>query len=515
MRPIVNRFNNQEYLILIAACISLILSFWFSARDNIINPDGICYLMSAQYFEVAGIKGVAQFCPQSQWPLYSLLIFGMTQLTHLSYLHAAQLLDAFLTMTSVISFLLIVQMLGGNKRVLMLAALTILFDHQMNVLRDNVIRDHGFWASYLLSMYLLLKFYQKPAMRIAILWSGASIIATLFRIEGAVFFILMPLTAFFVKAESFKIRLKYASMLNVPLLIIAFAGVIFLVTHPQYTLDHLGRVNELFNQILNGWDLILNRYHSAKNVLAQYILPPEGYPDAKAITILIWLNWYLYNVVLTFSLGYTLLLIYAWFSKALPFERNSKVVIIAAVMINVMITMAFLAEHLFVSKRYLIALSLTFMIWVPFAIERLMGQWHNMKQRLFLMICVALIIGATASGIVDFGYPKSYLREAGVWVSENIPKDAKVYGNDKQVMYYSKHYGNNFYNLFPQYKHLTEIRDDKWKQYDYLVIRIGSNPDEETRNILNSLKIAPIKLFKNNRGNQVVIYRIKKEGQAL
>ena len=107
MKQILNRFSNQDYLFMIAACMSLLLSVWFSARDNIINPDGICYLMSAQYVEVGGIKGVAKFCPQSQWPLYSILIYGMTQLTHLSYLHAAQVLDALFTMTSVISFLLI------------------------------------------------------------------------------------------------------------------------------------------------------------------------------------------------------------------------------------------------------------------------------------------------------------------------------------------------------------------------------------------------------------------------
>jgi hypothetical protein len=448
MKQITSHFKGQEWLLIGAAFTSLILSFWVGVRDNVINPDGICYLLGAQYFETAGLKDVIHFCPQSQWPFYSALIFGMVKLTHLSYLHAAQLINAILSMTTVLSFILIVQTIGGSKRVILLAALAILFDHQMNVLRDNVIRDHGFWACYLLSMYVLLRFYRQPSIWLALAWSAVSLVATLFRIEGAVFFILMPLTALFATTNSFKSRFKNALMLNAPLMTVAIAGMIWLAAHPQYTLDHLGRVNELFQQMSSGFEMIMSRYHAAKTALAQYVLPPDGYADAKAVTISVWVCWYLYNVTLTFSLGYALLLLYAWFAKSSSFTREGKVVIGAAVFINVVITMAFLAEHLFISKRYLVALTLTLMIWVPFAVDHLISQWGVMKHRLFLVLTMTLVFMAAFGGIVEFGYSKTYVKQAGHWVSHNVPQQAAVYANDFQLMYYTKQYANDIYKLY-------------------------------------------------------------------
>ena len=136
--------DNQVYVF--AMFTRILLSLLIGYRNCVINPDGICYVLGAQMLGSASIKEVMQLCPQSQWPFYSTLIYALGQITHLSYGVSAHLLNGLLSLMSVMTFVKIVESLGANQRVMWLAALVILFDHQFNILRDNIIRDHGFWA---------------------------------------------------------------------------------------------------------------------------------------------------------------------------------------------------------------------------------------------------------------------------------------------------------------------------------------------------------------------------------
>ncbi|VVC76459.1 hypothetical protein AQUSIP_17720 [Aquicella siphonis] len=509
MRDKALAFVRENQIYFIAFLTSLLISACIDYRDSVINPDGICYLLSAQMVGSAPIKEVMQLCPQSQWPFYSTLIFAFVKLTHLSFPMAAYLLNGLFSLISVMMFICIVRELGGSGRVLWIAALVILFNHQFNILRENIIRDHGFWALYLVSLFYLLRYFREPKWTTALLWNASLLVATLFRIEGAVFLLAMPFISWCFIGRSWKERTLSFLMLNLPMIIICGGIAMWHLVYPQHSVDRLGRVGEVINQMHHGFFMLLDRYQTSKAALAQHVLPPESSTDASVVLFLVWISWYLYNVVITLSLGYAAMLLYAWKTGAARWRANTSVVVWGYVAVNVIVTLGFLAEHLFISKRYLIALSLVLMLWVPFALNDLIEKWGSLRHRAALSLAALVIFISALSGIVEFGHSKFYIRSAGNWIAESVPENAKLYVNDFQLMYYTRHFGIRIFELLPDYLQINSIAHGKWKQYDYLALRLRNREEGEMAGILEELAgLKPVKVFSNRRGNHVAVYKI-------
>ena len=234
--------------------------------------------------------------------------------SHLSYGLSAHLLDGLLSLLSVLVFIRIVEVLGGCQRILWLAALVILFDHQFNVLRDNIIRDHGFWAFYLLSVYCLLLWYRQPKWTTALLWNVSLVMATLFRIEGAIFLLAMPFVAFCQMRQPLLARLNYFFMLNLLLILVLAVFGISQLFHPDQTIHHLGRINEVLHQLQNG-TAISSMFYATGCTDCKYL---GNHLDASAIVILY--GWqYLYNVLLTLGWAYAVLFLFRENTKAKNF----------------------------------------------------------------------------------------------------------------------------------------------------------------------------------------------------
>jgi hypothetical protein len=169
------------------------------------------------------------------------------------------------------------------------------------------------------------------------------------------------------------------------------------------------------------------------------------------------------------------------------------------------VTAVYLAENIFISKRYLIALTLVFMLWVPFALDKLLQE---KKQRLVLCSAVGILLLLNAIGtLFHFGYSKNYILEAGDWLDQNVPRQAALYSNDELVMYYSKHFGNDIFRQARANTDLAVIAEGQWKHYDYLALRINK-PQAQNISLLKELNSPPLQVFANRRGDEVVIYKI-------
>ena len=134
-----------------AAAISILLSIWAATTGSVVNTDAICYLQSADTMP-AGLHAAMTVCGQAQWPFYSALIFSVVHLASLSNVAAAYLLNGFFSLISVVTFVGIIHFLNPARRLLWLAAAVILLSHDFNAIRQYIIRDHGFWAFYLVSI---------------------------------------------------------------------------------------------------------------------------------------------------------------------------------------------------------------------------------------------------------------------------------------------------------------------------------------------------------------------------
>ncbi len=497
-----------------ALLFSIILSTVAALKTTVINPDAICYLYSADAM-ARGFFVATHLCNQAKWPFYSMLIFGLSHLTGFSSLTAAYLLDGFFSAISVVTFIAIISTLTLRARVIALSAIVILLAHQFNSLRVEIVRDHGFWAFYLLSLFFLLQYFNvntavTPRRQgilyqwcYAMLWSISLVIAVLFRIEGIVFLVLLPWLVFFEKRTNKFTQLGHFLQLNLLTLLglIALCGLI--LVHPE---QFLGRLPEIQFQLSHGVMQMIQAFRHLAQALAMHVLNAFSARDANAIAIVMLLGWYCINVFTSVSLVYAGLILYAWWKKLANFPASKARIIWAYVIINVLITFVFLIDNLFLSKRYLMALSLVLMLWVPFALDNLIQQWRIRRWPLLLAIVLMGIYGA--SGIVSLGHSKHYLRDAGDWLAIHTDKRSKIYSNDFQVLYYSQHVGDAIFKLDKTFADINQIMHDKWRQYDYLALRLNKSDLPQKKLILNEIRFLPISVFQNERGDQVRIYQV-------
>lgn len=501
-------FHQRNYLLyFFAISASILLSFWIDWHETVINSDAICYLLSA---ETVGnsISSAMHLCGQAKWPFYSVLIYSLVQITHLSYTFSAYVIDGFFSLCSVVLFILIVKELGGSKRVLWLSAFVILLSHNFNSVRVYIIRDHGFWTFYLGSVLLLLKYFTQPSAKKALGWYISLLVATLFRIEGAIFLLVLPFLTWFDSRHPWPKRAKHFAVLNVPTVLLVGAIFLWLCTHPQQTFNQLGRVAEVNQQLQHGLWLAIERYQQTKIALAQHVLVSDSVQDAGLVMAFVLFAWYVVNIINNLSWPYALLVAYAWCKRSLPWSPN-KLVIAGYLLVNILVTAGFFLEHLFFSKRYLIALSLILMLYVPFALDKLWQNSVTIRQRLLLSSIVFFIFVASLGGIFDFGYSKSYIHDAGDWLAENVPASAMLYANDYQLMYYSRHFGNKIFEKGRFYVQLNSIAHGQWKQYDYLALRLDKKPKNDVKVILDDIRILPVQIFQNKRGDQIAIYKVR------
>jgi hypothetical protein len=286
-------FSRREgFIYFVAAMTSILLSLWLACRESVVNPDAVCYLLSAEAIGVSGIQGAMKLCGQAAWPFYSALIYGFAQLSQLSYITSAYLLDGLFSCLSVIASLLIVKELGATRRIMWLAALVILCSHEFISTREYIVRDHGFWAFYLVSLFALLRYARLSNWMNAITWSTSLLLATLFRIEGAFFLLFVPFVAWFIRGFSWKQRALHFCLLNLVTVCLGAIIAMWLVTHPAQSLDKLGRVAEVTTQLQHGVMMIAERFQAMKAALAQHVLTADSSRDAGIVLVLMMLSWY-------------------------------------------------------------------------------------------------------------------------------------------------------------------------------------------------------------------------------
>lgn len=493
----------DSYVFFFAISASILLSFLANYHQTIINPDAICYLLSAKEVGYSGMKGAMHLCGQAQWPFYPVLIYSFAKYFHLSYLSSAYILNGIFSLLTVLTFMMIVKELKGSSSVLWLAAGVILCAHTFNSVREYIIRDHGFWSFYLISIFLLLRYFQQPTLKIAFSWSISLLIASLFRIEGMIFLISIPFLTWFDFRNSFKQKLKIFFELHSLLIILSLIFSLWFFYKSDHVLEKFGRISELPYQMQHGLMLIANRYQAIQVALAQHVLTVDARGKAGSILMLVFVAWYLISVMSNLSWIYVLLFIYTLWNKATSFTSHAKFVLYSYLTVNFFVTFTFLLERNFLSKRYLIALSLVLMLWIPFGLHHFIKRSVNLRYYWQLVLVLTLIFFTVRGDFFGRGYSKSYVQEAGQWMSKNIPNEATLYVNDYQLMFYSNHFGNQIFNEV-QKQRRNAIAGIDWKQYDFLALRL--NQKEEDSHLTT---FSPLQVFRNKHGDRVVIYKVK------
>lgn len=335
------------------------------------------------------------------WLFYPYLIAELASLTRFSFEVSAHLLNSAFTAITCCTFILVVKELGKNssRRLILLAAIIILSFPSINEYRQLIIRDHGYWAFYMVSSYFFIKSFKQPNLAGFILLITFSALSSLFRIEGVVFLITLPfiifIRTFSPKAENKNtIRIIYLSL-------VVLSSCILLFGFNEY--GKLEQFQEIaLNLFSNSHDQEITAISHAQEFLNN-LTPPGNYSEgyAPALLFITFFIILITEVISSLGLFHTLFITSTLLSeKVLPaiyFAKEWQVMIV----INIIILSIFLLDKFFLAGRYPIALSLTVIAIMPSLANSLLFNHSRQNKKLkiafiiiFSLITIDLLITA-------------------------------------------------------------------------------------------------------------------------
>lgn len=485
---------------LVAVAVSVVLSLWLLYWDNVINDDAVLYLKSAEAFARGDWQGAVEIYP---WPFYSLVVAATHLATGLNVDSAAYMLGIVLYGVLVWAYLDIARMCGADRRTLWFAALFILLLPTLNDYRTFIIRDIGFWAFYLLGLRALLRFQWRPTLVAAFAWGVAMTIATLFRIEGVVFLFTLPFVVLWRPQSGYPRALMHFAQLQLVLVAGAVVAIIWFAAQGPGAFS--GRLLEplvwahLFGEQLSSG--MLDKAEALReHVLVYY---SRDFAMAGVLAILV-------SILLTYigkSLGLLgwLAIGYGLAQRAFAFAVIPQRTLMTALAVNIAVLIIFLVPQFFLTGRYVMSLTLTFAVLVPFGLAGMHRRWRDRagsRARAWLFPAIVLLLAFMAvDSLWSFGASKNYLKEAGLWLRTNTPAAVRLYSGSTVVGFYAQKSGDEWKRSQPPLERI--LRPDALSRYDYVVVSVARRDALPER--LSSVR--PVRQFSNRKNDRVLIFR--------
>ncbi|GAB4392186.1 MAG: hypothetical protein Tsb005_05150 [Gammaproteobacteria bacterium] len=492
--------NRRYQIFALAVFASVLLSWIVISQQQPINRDGILYLNAAKAFAQEGVHAAQTLY---SWPFYSVIIASLATILPLSYLQSALVLNSLFIVLIILGFIQLTKQLGASERVQYIAGLIILLFPTLNKLRDSVIRDFGYWAFYLWGIERLIAFAKKPSLMNLAFWNISIITATLFRIEGAVFLLLMPFSLFLVTEYSWRQRIVLViKLLLVPACLALLLALLYLISHPSA--HALGRINELLSGLsiygIDNWEILQNRAASlGYDVLNQYSIEHAKWVLVGGLIAL-------FLVELCNALGVVYLLMYLYsyryLSGIIKLEYTARLIIYFAIIINFLILFAFIFHNAFLNSRYLMGLVLLLLLKIPFALDKIFVKRSWLNYLVILGLCALLV-----KSVVHFGHSKTYLVKAGNWLEQHTEPQAKIFSNSDILVFYANRPDNQ-----PEYDGSLAIESltlDALSEYNYMAIRVTNEKMKQNLDLLEKkLNLQLVKSFKGDGVREVKIYKL-------
>jgi len=414
---------------ILAALASIALSIWGAYATSIPNPDSVLYLRAAEYFSAGHwVDGLGIY----RWPLYSLLIAAVMSATGGEALLAAQIVNGLLTLGTTMAFVsLAYRLTNGDRAFVTVATIMIVFQPQLMELRPWVIRDHGYLCFFLTAVFFAVADNQEPSIFRKLALVGSLVAATLFRIEGLflaslviVYYVLVRLRTVTQQASTIAIFV-IATTAVLPLIFGIWAsgtfgkwisGKMLPAELPIFSSAILKRVDVLENDVLvfgsgHGW---------------------QAY-----ISIAVGLA--LIQIVRALTPVYTFYGLFAFVPhRLIPDRAILPVVWFAAGQLPMLILFTFINALL--DWRYGMGFALIAML---ATVACTTASWRELlmaRPRAFLVF-PSIVIAVAISWVLDIPRPSKlgHYKEAGQWIRENVPPNAKLWMNEPRIAYFSGH----------------------------------------------------------------------------
>lgn len=491
-----------------AAMVSLLLSAWCVYLDNVVNNDGILYLRGAELIADGDWQGAVALY---KWPFYALLIAAVQPISGLNFEYTAHILNAIFAAITVVTFISIAREAGGDKKVMVAAAVVVLLYPGLNEYRSFVIRDAGYLAFYLLSLLLFIKDSKAPRAWLTAGWIVAILVASLFRIEGFVFLFALLLLRLWQQARSVSVRVGVLAGAAFAAVTLTSAVAWWIFGNPQLSAP---------GALAQDWGTLITALWQSTGaaIAAKIEVLTGGLPDryarefAYAIFFAAVLVMLLWHILSTLTPLYAALTGHALYQRVLYPVARVWSIWLWAIGINLLVLCAVVIVRLLLTGRSPIALSLTVMLAVPFSLVLLYDSWRQhlssagVRRWAFPLVAILLLV----SGIDGLYSPteKGHIKDAGLWVRANTAPTATLFSNDPLVLYYGNKGLGPPYLRYGWQETLDLITSKSWVSYDYLALRLRRKHGEQQAWLVKQIGSGPIARFANRKGDKVLIFKV-------
>lgn len=503
--------SNNRLLFLFTALASLALTLWAITIGPIINPDAILYLSAATEFSSGSFEnGVALY----KWPFYSVLISLIHSATGLNVQSSAYTINACMHMLATLGFVACVHALGGNKRILIIAALIILLFPSLNKYRAFIIRDAGFIAFYLWSIYYLLLGLKiglkKPNLKYLTLSFLSISLATLFRIEAVATLVIIPCYLLYIYNNNKNWRLFWLCVTVVLGATLLFGISVWLFGEHSLK-HHSGLWNFLSASMQYAIDNLSFKIHTIqKHILNEF---SRQFAPTVLITSVIIIVCYETLRRLSFITAY-----FSWHAikkELVLTEDNVRKTFYILCLIQLTLLFLFALINLFLVSRHTLALCLTILLLAPFSINYFYEKWRSLKSNnaknlslwgLPALAALLLLMGVEG---LDVKSNKPKTKELGLWLATQIDPEYSVYSNNSLVLHYADR-KPAYFNLRYNWKETDNLLATKQIfDFDYAAITLNRNHENSKSYINKRLKKEPITEKLNSDNQLLLIYDLR------
>lgn len=458
----INHFflNNFLYLFLSFFIFSFLVVF----KNNEINNDGLLYLSQAYELSSQGYSLVFDLYPKS---IYAVLIAFISNIFSISLYTSAKLINLFFLGIALYFYLLHIKLLYTSNKSIFIGLLLVfccspIFDSYASM----IIRDHGFWALSMIGSYFFLKYCQTYSFKYTFLYQLMFFVSILFRQEGVLFLILLPLLPIYK-------NLKFSVITKNYLLILLFLF--------SLVFSMLFNFGDFFSQFINFYKFFLDKLNT---FYSNFINNFPIYSSNEHLEFLLEKYNFLFTLYLLFILFYSffksfgyigfLLFFYIYKTKIYMNIKSNKILLFLISIGIISVLLHFFYVYVISGRYFALIWWWLYILLVPYIYELFL----NFKSSYFKYFFIFIVIIGFFDNFIDSSEKYNQEKSMANFISSNyLINDIEFIDTDR-IKFYS--YGNDdkyfLSNNIGKKKYLL-IKKDIFLKYfkDHEIQQVSSN----------------------------------------
>jgi predicted membrane-bound mannosyltransferase len=422
--------------------VSFLLSAFLIALDPIINNDGMVYTAVAERVLAGDWRSaLAGF----SLPTFPFLVALISKLSGLDTETSAYITASLFVCLTCLGFVAVVgQLSGQNKRIMLMAAIIILFLPSISKYRSFITRDFAYLACYFWALYCLVFYLDRRKLGYLAASVGLGALSANFRLEGILFAALIPFIAINSNSKNLSLRVRRYQVLWQLLAIIGLV-ILILIISEQRGYSFFSKYQHMQAGFFEKLALVVQHLNTR---VAEY-------GSVEAIIKMV------FEVIRRMAIVFFIFAVVAWLN-GWPKNANHRFAIKSLAYFNIAILCVFSLISGMAISRYTMALVLTLLLLAPFSLNSLIASSPRNLALKISKISVLIILVLICLHGLNRPTDKHYLKQAGQWIANQSQAHESTMSNNRVVQFYANpdttkivgmHYSRSiFITLFEQKK---------------------------------------------------------------